>query len=180
MKQVIQQRLVMNLPWVVQVFKAKGLRHPSAGLHLSVGATFIPNDIQLGGAEAPFIILTGPNMGGMALARLLLSVLSGTPGPSRSLCSRASGRAATFAIFCHSCYFLLPHLLCEHAMLEPGDVMCLRLGCQLDTKLFLFFQPCKHAPCLIGTYFLYRLGWPVRRHFMKRLLSLCRGPMTMA
>jgi len=43
---------------------AKGLRHPSAGLHLGVGCTFVPNDVDLGGERAPFIILTGPNMGG--------------------------------------------------------------------------------------------------------------------
>ena len=49
---------------LVQVFKAKGLRHPSAGLHLAVGSTFVPNDVELGGGRAPFIILTGPNMGG--------------------------------------------------------------------------------------------------------------------
>jgi hypothetical protein len=48
-----------------QVFKAKGLRHPSAGLHMSAGSIFVPNDVQLGGGEAPFIILTGPNMGGL-------------------------------------------------------------------------------------------------------------------
>ena len=49
---------------VTQVFKAKGLRHLSAGLHMSVGRTFVPNDVELGGEQAPFIILTGPNMGG--------------------------------------------------------------------------------------------------------------------
>jgi hypothetical protein len=58
---------------MVQVFRAKGLRHPSAGLHLSAGATFIPNDVELAGDEAPFIILTGPNMGGAAPAWSFLS-----------------------------------------------------------------------------------------------------------
>ncbi|CAL8470971.1 g10513 [Coccomyxa elongata] len=72
-----------------KVFKAKGLRHPSAGLHLSAGATFIPNDIQLGGAEAPFIILTGPNMGGkstllrqVCLAALMAQVGAWVPADS--------------------------------------------------------------------------------------------------
>ncbi len=48
----------------MQVFKAKSLRHLSAGVHLSMGTTFVPNDVELGGSCAPFIILTGPNMGG--------------------------------------------------------------------------------------------------------------------
>lgn len=56
---------------LVQVFKAKGLRHPSAGLHLAVGSTFVPNDVELGGGRAPFIILTGPNMGGERLSPTL-------------------------------------------------------------------------------------------------------------
>ena len=50
----------------MQVFRAKGLRHPSAGLSLGAGCAFVPNDIELGGGKAPFIILTGPNMGGAA------------------------------------------------------------------------------------------------------------------
>ena len=50
----------------MQVFRAKGLRHPSAGLSLGAGCAFVPNDIVLGGGKAPFIILTGPNMGGAA------------------------------------------------------------------------------------------------------------------
>ena len=51
---------------LVQVFRAKGLRHPSAGLHLGAGCAFVPNDVELGGGKAPFIVLTGPNMGGAA------------------------------------------------------------------------------------------------------------------
>ena len=47
-----------------QLLRAKGLRHPSAGLHLPAGACFVPNDVQLGGGSPAFIILTGPNMGG--------------------------------------------------------------------------------------------------------------------
>ena len=52
------------LIYLVQVFKAKGLRHISAGLTLGMGSIFVPNDVELGGGRAPFIILTGPNMGG--------------------------------------------------------------------------------------------------------------------
>lgn len=45
------------------VFKARGLRHP-AGIG-GMGGTFVPNDVELGGsAAAPFVVLTGPNMGG--------------------------------------------------------------------------------------------------------------------
>ena len=36
-----------------QVFKADALRHPAAA------DTFVPNDVQLGGGQAPFILLTG-------------------------------------------------------------------------------------------------------------------------
>ena len=36
-----------------QVFKAHALRHPAAA------DTFVPNDVQLGGGQAPFILLTG-------------------------------------------------------------------------------------------------------------------------
>ena len=32
-----------------------------------MGSTFVPNDVELGGGRAPFIILTGPNMGGERL-----------------------------------------------------------------------------------------------------------------
>ena len=103
-KQMIQQRLVLNLSWALQVFKAKGLRHPSAGLHLSAGATFIPNDIQLGGTEAPFIILTGPKHGGYG------------PGSLAPLCSDWNTWALmefvlkSFRASCDICH-ILPQLL---------------------------------------------------------------------
>ncbi|KAL4517804.1 hypothetical protein Ndes2526A_g02182 [Nannochloris sp. 'desiccata'] len=45
------------------VFCAQGLRHPAAGVGGSGGA-FVPNDVQLGGNSPPFVVLTGPNMGG--------------------------------------------------------------------------------------------------------------------
>ncbi len=48
---------------VLQVFSAVGLRHPAAGAGLHSG-TFVPNTVHLGGDSAPFIVLTGPNMGG--------------------------------------------------------------------------------------------------------------------
>ncbi|EIE20176.1 hypothetical protein COCSUDRAFT_18682, partial [Coccomyxa subellipsoidea C-169] len=75
-----------------QIFTAKGLRHPSAGLHMSAGATFIPNDVELGGDKAPFIILTGPNMGGkstllrqVCLAALMAQVGAWVPAVSLEL-----------------------------------------------------------------------------------------------
>lgn len=47
----------------VPVFAAKQLRHPAAAGR--DGGAFVPNDVQLGGAgSAPFLVLTGPNMGG--------------------------------------------------------------------------------------------------------------------
>ena len=54
------------LPWspdAPPLFKARGLRHP-AGVGGS-GSAFVPNDVLLGGDQnPPFIVLTGPNMGG--------------------------------------------------------------------------------------------------------------------
>ena len=50
---------------IAQVFRAQQLRHPAAGLAEGFASTgFIANDVALGGDEAPFILLTGPNMGG--------------------------------------------------------------------------------------------------------------------
>jgi DNA mismatch repair ATPase MutS len=51
----------------VPMLEAKGLRHPAAGGRGS--GAFVPNDIALGGdsssgGSAPFIVLSGPNMGG--------------------------------------------------------------------------------------------------------------------
>eukprot|EP00955_Chlamydomonas_euryale_P055824 356227-Chlamydomonas_euryale.AAC.2 len=45
------------------VLRAVALRHP-AGLP-GRGGAFVPNDVTLGGASAaPFVVLSGPNMGG--------------------------------------------------------------------------------------------------------------------
>ncbi|KAH7428809.1 hypothetical protein KP509_09G018600 [Ceratopteris richardii] len=44
---------------------AKDLRHPIVEASLDGGRCFVPNDIRLGGKEhPPFMLLTGPNMGG--------------------------------------------------------------------------------------------------------------------
>jgi DNA mismatch repair protein MSH6 len=51
--------------------RAVGLRHPCVAA-LTSGASFVPNDTALGGSsgapdgavDAPFLLLTGPNMGG--------------------------------------------------------------------------------------------------------------------
>ncbi len=56
------------LPWsenedAAPVFRAQGLRHPAAGIGGS-GGSFVPNNVQLGGDSPPFVVLTGPNMGG--------------------------------------------------------------------------------------------------------------------
>ena len=59
----------------LQVFSAVGLRHPAAGAGLQCG-TFVPNTVHLGGDSPPFIVLTGPNMGGKST--LMRQVGSGT------------------------------------------------------------------------------------------------------
>lgn len=43
------------------VFRARQLRHP-AGIAGAGCGSFVPNDIELGGDSASFILLTGPNM----------------------------------------------------------------------------------------------------------------------
>ena len=61
-------------PW----FYAKGLRHPTAGAALAAGYSFVPNDVNLGGEQhAPFMLLTGPNMGGKStlLRQICLAVI---------------------------------------------------------------------------------------------------------
>ena len=49
----------------MQVFKAQELRHPAAGGGPALASgSFIANDVSLGGDQPPFMLLTGPNMGG--------------------------------------------------------------------------------------------------------------------
>lgn len=45
------------------VFRATSLRHPAGISGVGAGG-FVPNDVHLGGEASPFILLTGPNMGG--------------------------------------------------------------------------------------------------------------------
>lgn len=44
-------------------FQAKQLRHATSITLTSAGA-FVPNDVDLGVGDAPFMLLTGPNTGG--------------------------------------------------------------------------------------------------------------------
>jgi len=71
-------------------FEAKGICHP-AGLSGRHGC-FVPNDVTLGGREPPFLLLTGPNMGGkstllrqVALATVMAQVGAWVPAESLSL-----------------------------------------------------------------------------------------------
>ena len=57
---------------------AKGLRHPILESSLDGGQCFVPNDINLGGENhAPFMLLTGPNMGGKStlLRQVCLAII---------------------------------------------------------------------------------------------------------
>ncbi len=45
-------------PGAEQVFEAAGLRHPCAFMSRAATA-FVPNDVQLGGGQPPFVLLTG-------------------------------------------------------------------------------------------------------------------------
>ncbi|KAH9551678.1 hypothetical protein CY35_09G025900 [Sphagnum magellanicum] len=61
-------------PW----FDAKGLRHPTLGDTFAGGTSFVPNDVKLGGtSHSPFMLLTGPNMGGKStlLRQVCLAVI---------------------------------------------------------------------------------------------------------
>jgi DNA mismatch repair protein MSH6 len=61
-------------PW----FDAKGLRHPTLGDTFAGGTSFVPNDVKLGGTNhSPFMLLTGPNMGGKStlLRQVCLAVI---------------------------------------------------------------------------------------------------------
>lgn len=44
-------------------FQAKALRNATQ-IKLSGAGAFVPNDVDLGGHDAPFMLLTGPNTGG--------------------------------------------------------------------------------------------------------------------
>ncbi|KAK9807187.1 hypothetical protein WJX73_005617 [Symbiochloris irregularis] len=71
------------------VFRARQLRHPAAACGGEWGS-FVPNDVCLGGEEAPFILLTGPNMGGKStlLRQVCLAVVMAQAGawvPAESL-----------------------------------------------------------------------------------------------
>ena len=58
-------------------FSAKNLGHPILRSDSLGEGTFVPNDINIGGSSASFILLTGPNMGGKStlLRQVCLSVV---------------------------------------------------------------------------------------------------------
>ena len=60
-------------------FQTNALRHVT-NIQLSQAAAFVPNSVDLGVSEAPFMLLTGPNTGGkstlMRQVRLLRSSLT--------------------------------------------------------------------------------------------------------
>lgn len=57
---------------------AKGIRHPIVCVNLAGGGAFVPNDVAVGGDEPPFMLLTGPNMGGKStlIRQVCLAVVS--------------------------------------------------------------------------------------------------------
>jgi DNA mismatch repair protein MSH6 len=82
------------------VFEAEQLRHPCAFMTTAAGS-FVANDIALGGSTgaAPFLLLTGPNMGGKStlLRQVCLAAVLAQVGawvPARSL--RLSAADAVF------------------------------------------------------------------------------------
>jgi DNA mismatch repair protein MutS len=68
-------------------FSATDVRHPV--VERAVSAAFVPNDVELGGADRQLIILTGPNMGGKSTylrqtAILAILAQAGSFVPARS------------------------------------------------------------------------------------------------
>ena len=69
-----------------QSLRASALRHPAADALLASAAAgaaaFVPNDVALGGAAPPFVLLTGPNMGGKStlLRQVCLAALAAHVG----------------------------------------------------------------------------------------------------
>ncbi|CAM6117172.1 unnamed protein product [Calypogeia fissa] len=61
---------------------AEGIRHPIACINLAGGGSFVPNDVALGGDGPPFMLLTGPNMGGKStlIRQVCLAVVSAQIG----------------------------------------------------------------------------------------------------
>ena len=67
-----------------QYLRAANLRHPAADALVAAGgaASFVPNDVSLGGKAPPFVLLTGPNMGGKStlLRQVCLAALAAHVG----------------------------------------------------------------------------------------------------
>ncbi|KFM28138.1 DNA mismatch repair protein Msh6 [Auxenochlorella protothecoides] len=87
------------LPWSDvggPMFEAKDLRHPvsavmeAAAMSSGGGGGFVPNDVSLGADAPPFLVLTGPNMGGKStlMRQICLAVVLAQVGawvPAASL-----------------------------------------------------------------------------------------------
>ena len=136
----------------LQVFSAVGLRHPAAGAGLQSG-TFVPNTVHLGGDSAPFIVLTGPNMGGK-------STLMRQVGSERSLMDR---------------YFRCCYGLC----CKEGACVCSESGCCMTPLSAAGNAPATHLSALSCGYGGHKVRVMLRPgvayHRLDLLLAACQA-----
>jgi DNA mismatch repair ATPase MutS len=84
-------------------FLAKALRHVTQ-IRLSQAGAFVPNSVDLGADDAPFMLLTGPNTGGKSTLmrqarpsrRHLLTSPPGCAGNASGMAHKIAGSSTTF------------------------------------------------------------------------------------
>lgn len=104
-------------------FQVKALRNATQ-IRLSGAGAFVPNNIDLGTKQAPFMLLTGPNTGGkstlMRQVRLMLSVPCNCSRPH--LCGPSHSTSALWSISAGQ--LLTNHHLWWLGTGVPGDATC--------------------------------------------------------